>query len=174
MEKVLIAVRLKAPDPAAVTAEYTLRRIMPDQCPVRLDRYDLWEFDVSSGGRDTVSDAVSHFTDIVNPNKQKYTFVDSGLLPGEDPDLVWVGVMISDHDSSTSENWTSVMGKRGFPVESVRFETLWRLAWPAGTSLSEAREMALAVSTSRSRESGLLGNPVFQRITLQAAGPAEE
>ena len=46
MEKILVAVRLKAPDPSAMTALSTLRRVMPDECPVELDRYDLWEITV--------------------------------------------------------------------------------------------------------------------------------
>jgi len=167
-----IAVKLKAPDPAAVTAEYTLRRLMPAECPVCLERYDLWEFHVSRGGRESVSEVVGHFTDIVNPNKQKFIFLEEAssiplTLPGENPELTWVGIVISDHDNSISENWTSVMVKRGFPVEKVRFETLWRLAWPSGTPPLRAEAMAMAVSESTTRNSGLLGNPVSQSITLQ-------
>jgi len=169
VDRILIAVKLKAPDPAAVTAEYTLRRLMPDECPARLERYDLWEFHVSRGGRESVSEVVGHFTDIVNPNKQKFTFLEDSadFLPGENPDLTWVGIVISDHDNSKSENWTSVMVKRGFPVEKVRFETLWRLAWSSGTPQDRAEAMAMAVSVSTTRNSGLLGNPVSQSITLQ-------
>ena len=172
MDRIRVAVGLKAPDPAALTALRTLRRLMPDQCPVKLDRYDLWEFQVRSGGRETVSEVVNHFTDIVNPNKQKYSFVEEGesLLPGEDPALIWTGVVISDHDDSLSANWTAVMEKRDFPVDSVDFGTLWRMAWPAGTDAASAEEMALSISTSTSRERGLLGNPVSQRITILQRG----
>jgi hypothetical protein len=173
MEKILVAVRLKAPDPSAMTALSTLRRVMPDECPVELDRYDLWEFTVEAGGRGTVTEVVEHFTDIVNPNKQKYSFVEEGtdLFPGEDPDLTWRGVVVSDHDDSLSANWTAVMLRRGFPVTGVAWSTLWRMAWPSGTGFSDAGRMALAVSTSVSREKGLLGNPVSQGIALLKKGP---
>ncbi len=169
IDRILVAVRLKVPDPAALTASITLKRLMPDECPLRLDRYDLWEFQVRIGGRETVTEVVNHFTDIVNPNKQKYFFVEKTdtLLPGEDPSLVWAGIVITDHDNSVSGNWTAVLEKRGFPVSSVAYGTLWRMAWPGGTVPARAEEMALSISVSTSRESGLLGNPVSQRITLQ-------
>jgi hypothetical protein len=169
MDRIMVAVRLKAPDPAAITARDTLRRFMPAEYPLQLDRYDLWEFQVRSGGRETVTEVVNHFTDIVNPNKQKYCFIEETgtLLPGEDPSLVWAGVVITDHDNSVSENWTAVMEKRGFPVAGVAYGTLWRLAWPSGTAHARAEEMALSISTSTSRESGLLGNPISQLISLQ-------
>jgi hypothetical protein len=79
-------------------------------------------------------------------------------------------VVIEDHDDSVSANWTAVMEKRGFPVVRIQYGTLWRMAWSGDTPRPKVEEMAMAVSVSRSREQGLLGNPVSQRITLLQKG----
>jgi hypothetical protein len=172
---VRIAVRLKAPDPAARTALLTLERLMPSECPLRLDRHDLWEFDFEPGDEGMAAAILSRFTDIVNPNKQVYTILgEGGLLDGEDPSLAWVSVEVEDHGSSASDSWSSVVARAGYRVFSVRSKVLWRLGFAGGTTPSEALRKAGAAAVAESRTAGLLANPVSQtalvRLSSGAAG----
>jgi len=161
MERVFVAVRLKSPDPGAATALTTLRRVMPDSAPVQLSRYDLWEFDMNPGSSDAVVGMISHFTDIVNPNKHLSFILTPGEPPpGENPGLSWTGVLVRDHSDSRSMNWSMLLARRGFPVERVRWGVLWRFGFEAGTG--EIGALAMKASVSGSRDSGLLANPVSQ------------
>ncbi len=161
MERVFVAVRLKSPDPGAATALSTLRRVMPDCAPVQLSRYDLWEFDMKPGTSDTVPGMISHFTDIVNPNKHLSFILTQGQPPpGENPGLDWTGVLVRDHADSRSMNWSTLLPRRGFPVERVRWGVLWRFGF--GTDAGSIGELAMRASLSESRDSGLLANPVSQ------------
>lgn len=161
MERVFVAVRLKSPDPGAVTALSTLMRVMPDCAPVQLARYDLWEFDMLPGAAGAVPGMIAHFTDIVNPNKHLSFVLDRGQPPpGETPDLRWTGVLVRDHSDSRSMNWSSLLSRRGFPVESVRWGVLWRFGFAPGPG--DIESLAMGASLSESRESGLLANPVSQ------------
>ncbi|MCK5786917.1 MAG: hypothetical protein KAH54_10230 [Candidatus Sabulitectum sp.] len=165
MDSIQITVRLKTPDPQAVTALNTIKAMRLQFPPVKLQRNELWEFDVSSGGRDTVSGIVSHFTDIVNPNKQSWLFSEKdSLLAGEDPELMWVGVVVRDHVDSISENWTDLLKRRGFAVASLSYGVLWRFGYLKNTDEALARKMALDLSCSKTREGGLFSNPVSQEV----------
>lgn len=167
MTDVSIAVRLKAPDPAAMTALSTLKRINPDTCPVRLERYDYWQFIKSLDGKRTVKKIVSHFHDIVNPNKQSWSFSDEGgSLHSGDEELVWTEVLVTDKVDSISENWTDILIRNKYEVEKVMYSVLWRLGYPAGISMTEARERTIALTVTSYRDHGLLANPIAQNINL--------
>ena len=166
MDVIQIAVKLKTPDPQAVTALNTIKDMRLQLPPLKLQRNDLWEFEVSSQGRDAVSGIVDHFTDIVNPNKQTWFFMEKdSLLAGEDPDLQWVGVVVRDHVDSISENWTELLKRRGFPVVSLRYGVLWRFGYLKDTDEALAMKMALDLSVSKTREGGLFSNPVSQEVS---------
>jgi hypothetical protein len=172
---VRVAVRLKAPDPAARTALLTLERLMPADSPRRLDRHDLWEFDIDPGDEALIEGILDRFTDIVNPNKQIYTILrDGGLMDGEDPSLTWVSVEVEDHGSSASDSWSSVVARAGYRVFSVRSKVLWRLGFSGCTTPAEALRKAGAVAVAGTRTTGLLANPVSQtalvRLSSGAAG----
>jgi hypothetical protein len=161
MERVYVAVRLKSPDPGAATALSTLRLVMPECAPVQLSRYDLWEFDMKPGASASVPGMISHFTDIVNPNKhQSFILTQGQPPPGENPGLRWTGVLVRDHSDSRSMNWSRLLPRRGFPVSSVRWGVLWRFGFGAGPGDIDA--LAMKASLSESRDSGLLANPVSQ------------
>jgi hypothetical protein len=166
MSTVSIAVMLKSPDPAAVTALSTIARVLPAECPVKLHRFERWEFSGPACNRESVSGAVGHFDDIVNPNKQAWVFLGSGPLPGDDPGLVWCSVVVTDREDSISENWTSILVRKGFPFEQVAHSVLWRLGYPTGTQDAEVSRRSLAVSVTSSREGGLLANPVSQSVSV--------
>ncbi|MCK4671195.1 MAG: hypothetical protein KAT47_01545 [Candidatus Aegiribacteria sp.] len=167
MIEVSIAVRLKAPDPAAMTALSTLKRINPDTCPGRLERYDYWQFINPSDGKRTVEKIVSHFHDIVNPNKQYWSFSDeSGSILSGNEELVWTEVLVTDKVDSISENWTDILRRNKYEVEKVMYSVLWRLGYPSGTSMAEARERTLALTITSYRDHGLLANPISQNIHL--------
>ncbi len=161
MERVFVAVRLKSPDPSAVTALATLRRVLPECAPAELSRCDMWEFCMKQGFSSAVPGMISHFTDIVNPNKHLSFIVSPGEpLPGENPALRWTGVLVRDHADSRSMNWSMLLARRGFPVERVHWGVLWRFGYSAGTD--DIEKLALKASLSESRDSGLLANPVSQ------------
>jgi hypothetical protein len=167
MESIQIAVRLTTPDPQAVTALSTIKAMRLQLPPLKLHRLDLWEFDVSAGGRDTVSELVGHFTDIVNPNKQNWEFAEKdSSLKSEDTELQWVGIVVRDFADSVSENWAELLKRRGFAVESVRFGVLWRLGYLKDTDEALTRKMALDLSVSRTRAGGLFSNPVSQEVSF--------
>jgi len=129
MEKVQIAVRLITPDPAAVTALNTVKAMRLQMPPLKIHRYDLWEF-------------------------------------REDPELLWVGIVIRDYEDSVSGNWTDLLERRGFPVDSVRWGVLWRLGYLKNTDEALARKMALDLAVSRTRTGGLFSNPVSQEVSF--------
>jgi hypothetical protein len=161
MERVYVAVRLKSPDPGAATALTTLQRVMPDSAPVQLSRYDLWEFDMKPGTAGAVSGMIAHFTDIVNPNKHLSFILNQGQPPpGENPGLLWTGVLVRDHSDSRSMNWSRLLPRRGFPVASVKWGVLWRFGF--GADSGDIGALAMKASLSESRDSGLLANPVSQ------------
>ncbi len=167
MNSIQIAVKLITPDPQAVTALNTIRAMRLQLPPLKLHRYDLWDFSISSGGKDTVSELVGHFTDIVNPNKETWTFIEKDLpLKGEDPELQWVGIVVRDYVDSVSDNWTELLKRRGFPVESLRCSVLWRLGYLKNTDEALTRKMALDLSVSRTRAGGLFSNPVSQEVSF--------
>ena len=167
MEDIQIAVRLKTPDPQATTALNAIKAMRLQLPPIKLHRYDLWEFAVSEGGRETVSELIGHFTDIVNPNKESWCFPrDESDLPGEDPELNWVGVVVKDSENSTSANWTALVKRRGFAVEAVNSSVLWRFGYLEGTDEALMKKMALDLSVSNTRTGGLLSNPVFQEVSF--------
>lgn len=167
MGEISIVVRLKAPDPAAMTAMSTFKRISPEICPNILERYDHWCFLNPTRGKDTIREIVLRYHDIVNPNKQTWSFIDDGSIPaGPDNSIVWTGVLVTDKIDSVSENWTSILRRSSYDVEGVRWSVLWRFGFASGTSEEDARKKALDLTVSSHRDHGLLANPVSQKIDL--------
>ena len=167
MGDISIVVSLKAPDPAAMTAMSTFKRISPGICPDILERYDHWCFLNPALGRKTVSRIVSRYHDIVNPNKQIWSFINDGTLPaGPDKTTVWAAVLVTDIIDSVSENWTSILNKSSHDVEAVRWSVLWRFGFSSGTSEEDAGKRVLDLTVSSRRDQGLLANPVSQKIEL--------
>ena len=172
MSRACIAVRLRAPDPAAITALSTLKRIMPDEAPDGLSRYDLWEFEMADpsvspeGGFRVVRELLGHYTDIVNPNKQVYRELYEGSeLPDPIDGMTQLGIVVRDHDDSESTNWTRILATSRFPVDGVRIGVLWLLAYPGeGAAVSRLERMALGTALTTSRLRGLLANPVSQSV----------
>lgn len=170
MENISIAVRLKSPDPAAMTAMSTFRRIYPETCPDSLERYDYWCFLNPCLGRETVSGIVSRYHDIVNPNKQTWSFIDEISEPGDRSDdrMVWIDVLVTDRIDSVSENWTAILRRNNCEVEGVLCSVLWRFGFTSGISFDNARNRVLDLTVSTYRDHGLLANPVSQKIDLSA------
>ncbi|PIE52737.1 hypothetical protein CSA37_04770 [Candidatus Fermentibacteria bacterium] len=160
-----IAVRLKAPDPEAVTSMNAIHAMDIQLPPVKLFRYFLWEFHLTDGDKGTVEEMAGHFTDIVNPNKHLWTFAERGVqLPGQTDDLKWSGVVVSDIEDSTGENWTAILKRRGFPVEKVSTGVLWLFGYLQELDDSLVEKLVSDLSVSTSRSAGLLSNPVFQEV----------
>ncbi len=167
MSETSILVSLKAPDPAAMTALSTLMRISPGTAPLLLSRYDHWRFTGPGAGREFVSELVSHYTDIVNPNKQIWSFFEGETDPIlTDPGMTWVAVLVTDRVDSISENWTGILGRNHRGVESVGYSVLWRLGFHESISLEEARGRTMTMAVTTHRDRGLLANPVSQLIEL--------
>ena len=165
MEEIAIVVRLKAPDPAAMTALSTFRRINPGECPDRLERYDYWLFIDPAEGKDTVRGIVSRYHDIVNPNKQIWSFAgEESQSAGSDEGMVWIDVLVTDKVDSVSENWTAILHRNRSEIERVRCSVLWRFGFPSGISFENARKKVLELTVSTHRDNGLLANPVSQKI----------
>lgn len=173
MSEISIVVRLKAPDPEAMTALATLRRGSPDICPVALERYDHWRFTGPGITREAVEEIVSHYPDIVNPNKQSWSFIGDGLHSrGHEEELGWTGVLVTNRVDSVSENWSRIISGKGFPVTSVRYSVLWRLGFPLRLPEDETGRRARALAVATHREQGLLANPVSQEIEISGPGTA--
>lgn len=140
---------------------------MSDISPELLQRYDFWEFDVDSGGRDIIAGMIEHYTDIVNPNKQKCYFYGSGNFPDKhDKKFKWVEVVVRDHDDSVSANWTSILSKSSFPILSAKYAVLWRIGFIISENEGEIEKRAMMLSRTLFRCKGLLCNPVSQNIEL--------
>ncbi len=170
MGNISIIVRLKSPDPAAMTALSTFRRIYPEKCPGVLERCDYWCFVNPVQGRETVSGIVSRYHDIVNPNKQTWSFIDEFSKPPDPSDngMVWIDVLVTDRIDSVSENWTAIMRRSDCEVEGVLCSVLWRFGFASGISCDDARNRVLELTASTYRDHGLLANPVSQKIDLPA------
>ncbi len=163
-----IVVRLKAPDPSVATVLVTLRRIAGEICPEQMQRYDGWEFTGPGRLDDTVLKIVDKYDDIVNPNKETYIFLQEHPLPGENPELVWVSVFISDRIDGSAESWLDILQCSGFEIDNVFRGVLWRLGFPEGTPVETAAKNARAISVTTDRKHGLLGNPISQEISIRA------
>ncbi len=170
MENISIIVGLKSPDPAAMTAMSTFRRIYPAKCPDSLKRYDHWSFMKPGGGRETVSGIVSRYHDICNPNKQTWSFIDELSKPPDPSDagMIWIDVLVTDRIDSVSENWTAILRRSNCDIEEVLYSVLWRFGFASGISCDDARNRVLDLTTSTFRDHGLLANPVSQKIDLPA------
>lgn len=167
--KHVLAVTLKSPDPAAVTALGALAGFMPQSAPCAMLRYDIWEFE-SESDRGAILEAVGCYPDILNPNKQRGVFLDAGLPPLPSGDLVWAGVRVEEVSSGASEAWTRLLSRSPACITSVGVSVLWLLGYPAGTSPADASSRAAEVSVAEDRRRGLLANPVSQRAYVVEAG----
>lgn len=166
MKTYSIAVGLKAPDPEAVTALNAIGSMGLQLPPARLERYDVWQFQLQKGGEETVLEIVGHFTDIVNPNKHKWTFAVPGEnIQGQSTGYNWTGLLVSDRDDSVGANWREILKRRGFPVQAVFRKTLWMFGYLKDLDDSLVSTMAMKLAVSSDRTGGLLSNPVFQEVT---------
>lgn len=161
-----IAVRLKAPDPAAVTALVTLRRIAGDICPEKLNRYELWEFHGTGETDDIAVSIVEEYEDIVNPNKETYIILQDYPLPGEDSNLAWVSVFISDRIDGAGESWLDILSRSGYEIGKVSCGVLWRLGYPDWIPIETVLMNAGEIAITTDRKHGLLGNPISQNIRI--------
>ena len=108
-----------------------------------------------------VSDIVSRFHDIVNPNKQTWSFTDAGIeAEQQNESIVWVDVLVTDRVDSVSENWTAILRRSGYEPGCVRWSVLWRFGFSSDISEHIARKKALELTVSTRRDHGLLANPV--------------
>ena len=164
---IAIAVRLKAPDPEAVTAAATAERLNPEISPGRILRRDHWCFEGTRRGRETVSEIVAHYHDIVNPNKHMWEFLsDCRRFDPPDDSHRWVGVLVTDIRNTVSENWTDILCRRGFGLEKVEYSVLWLLGFPPSLTMEKAEARAREITVSTARDRGLLANPVSQKIRI--------
>lgn len=161
----VLAVTLKSPDPAAITALGALAGFMPGSAPVRILRYEVWEFEADCD-RDSIVRTVDRYPDILNPNKQRGAFLDAELPPVAGDGLVWAGVRVVDNSSGASEGWTSLLRKAGTGISSVKLSVLWMLGYPPGTSAADAERMAGETAVAVGRTRGLLANPVSQAASV--------
>lgn len=170
MKDVSIIVSLKSPDPAAMTAMSTFRRIYPAKCPDKLLRYDHWRFMNPGQGTETVSGIVSRYHDIVNPNKQTWSYIDEFSKPSDQSDdgMIWIDVLVTDRIDSVSENWTAILRRSSCEIDGVLCSVLWRFGFASGISCDDARNRVLDLTASTYRDHGLLANPVSQKIDLPA------
>jgi hypothetical protein len=167
MGEISIIVRLKAPDPAAVTAHETLKRISPEMVPVMLQRFDHWSFTGPDVDRTLVEETVSHYTDIVNPNKQTWTFFTG--IRNEDLDdtgLTWTGVLVTDLVDSVSENWSGIISGKNPGVTAVSYSVLWMMGFQRDLDREECYRRTDQIAVTRFRDHGLLANPVSQMIEI--------
>lgn len=173
--KHVLAVSLKSPDPAAITALGALQRFMEPDCPTRMLRYDLWEFETPAyADRQRIMEAVAGYPDIINPNKQRGSFLDGELPAVAEDGIVWVGVRVEDVSSAASGNWTTILSRSGLAIDSVQLGVLWMLGYPPGTEPGEAARRAGSIATAVDRSRGLLANPVSQRaIVIGSEGPVQ-
>jgi len=169
MSEISVLVRLKSADPAAVTALSALRQMYLKEAPEQLCRFSRWSFSGSGLERKTVERVISHFTDIVNPNKESWSFAGEGRVL--DPEQLWTAAGVTDMENSISENWTSILRSRGYGTVKVEFSVLWCLGFPPDLDPKEALRRTREMAVSRSRKRGLLANPVSQRIEVASPPP---
>jgi len=158
----VLAVTLKSPDPAAITALGALRGFMEETAPVKMLRYDLWGFE-SDEGREALSGIIAGYPDILNPNKQRGLFLDGALPPLPRDGTVWTGIRVEDVSSGASESWTTLLARGGGSISSVDLSVLWVLGYPAGTDAVDAAARAWKAAVACDRSHGLLANPISQR-----------
>lgn len=169
---VRLAVGLRAEDPSAVTALATLRSQMPLECPMKMERYDLWEFHLYGGDGDAVERIAGHYVDLVNPNKHIHYVLHGSSMPPSPQDVTPVWIAISNRNDSDSLTWSEILVSAGYPLVKVRRAVLWGLFYPPSEGPDSSRAKALSVARAVSRSRGLLGNPISQRIEL--LNPAEQ
>ncbi len=166
MGEVSIAVSLKAPDPAAVTALAAMKRMDPSGAPGVLERYEYWTFRGPGVSRDAVTEMISHYTDIVNPNKQIWIFAGDLLAGKKNDGRTWVPVLVSDRVDSVSETWTAILSGRRRRLETVRYSVLWLMGFDGGIPEDAAVAMAMGLAVTERRDRGLLANPVSQEVEI--------
>ena len=166
MNSISIAVALRAPDPAASTALATMKRVSPGKAPGALQRFDCWQFAGMECTEEVVKGIVEHFDDIVNPNKQTWSFIPRNGLPSAAEEFTWTGVLVTDREDSVSENWTAILRRREFPVEKVVHSVLWMLGFQESSTQGELDRTVLELAVTSRRDGGLLANPVSQIVQL--------
>ena len=136
------AVSLFIPDNEAFTAYETLARL---GIPVaRVQRSDIWLFDVDASAASSLTAAVSQIGTVYNPNKHRLA---ERRSDAPDPGEVWIAA----RDETPA---TKIAGRVLPGVTAIRRRTAWRLLDDAGQDLAPAdRDRAIAT---------FLCNPAFQ------------
>ena len=65
-----------------------------------------------------------------------------------------------------SSNWTDLVRRRGFSIESLNYGVLWRFGYLKDTDDALVEKMAIDLAVSHSRTGGLLSNPVSQEVAV--------
>jgi phosphoribosylformylglycinamidine (FGAM) synthase PurS component len=146
-----VEVRLTIPDNEARTALSTLRRL--GVAVDRLERADLYRFDVETGEEERLVTALRGFETVYNPNKHALR-VREEERPGAGE--VWVDEI--DGAELPSSGRTVRIGGRELPgVRSFERFTAWKLMNERGVPVPAS--VALAATDM------LLCNPAFQKAT---------
>ena len=147
-----IEVRLTIPDNEARTALATLRRL--GVAVERLERADLYRFDVETGVAAGLVKTLQGFETVYNPNKHALRLREEER-PG--PGEVWVDEV--DAAEAQSGGRAVRLGGRALSgVRSMERFTAWKLMGATGVPVP-ARVVIAATET-------LLCNPAFQKATL--------
>jgi hypothetical protein len=149
------AVELAIPDNEAYTALVTLVRLgIP--C-ARLDRADVWIFDVAESAAGDLEAQLRTIETIFNPNKHVLVALPQARpRPGE----VWIGERAEGPDQPVggTQRELQIAGRRLEGVYGIRRYKGWRL-WESEARVASAETIAKAVET-------LLCNPAFQ-VTIE-------
>ncbi len=160
-----LVVSLKIPDVVAVTARQTLRRRLGHDELVDLTRADWWRLSLNVAdeaaalalGRE-LAEATNLF---VNPNKHRYEVGLTTPLPEPRDGVTAVAVLTGFRDDATASLAAQALhGRLGYGdrVAAVELGTLWVFQL-AVDDTERARELAEAMTVTRSRTAGLLVNP---------------
>lgn len=160
-----LVVSLKIPDVVALTARQTLRRRLGHDELVDLTRADWWRLSLEVAdeaaalllGRE-LAEATNLF---VNPNKHRYELGLSTPLPAPREGVTAVAVLTGFRDDAgASLAAQALRGRLGYGdrVSAVELGTLWVYQLAVDDPV-RARELAEAMTVTRSRTAGLLVNP---------------
>jgi hypothetical protein len=162
---------LKVADPTAVTARETLQRALGRGREVeevqRSEVIALGWAGSPPGAREAVTELARSTNLLLNPNKHFHVIAagEESIRPRGN---VWV--LVSEPEEGSGLGATIARRRLlPFPLDRVHAATLWELTLEGDEATREERARDLAVS--RSRTSGLLGNPHYQDIAVFGSAP---
>jgi phosphoribosylformylglycinamidine (FGAM) synthase PurS component len=173
MISVELVVSLKIPDVTALTAGNAIRRRLGYEDALKaLDRADYYCLELDVEDREAAEALVSEVAEetnlFVNPNKHVYEVRFPEDRTGVSEDGEWlVSVLVTSPDDSSGEGIASALnGRLGYrEVQSVVTGVLWTMRI-AADSEDAAREIAEAITVTRSQSQGILMNPHFQEYEM--------